>query len=743
MTDPALPDETGEASERLALLQSAFDTAETIILALNREGVVTKINRYGASLLGQPVEAIVGRNWFDDFLPQPEGHDTVLAAFRQALADGSDSVDHFENDILVADGSRRTVAWHNTWIRDAAGDIAGSLSTGNDITAYKRMEATLRHSLDDLHRAQAIGRIGSWRLDGNGDQLVWSPETCRIFGAAPGKPMSYGSFLERVHPDDRAYVEARWQAALAGEAYDVEHRIVVGRRIRWIRERAELEFDAEGRLLSAHGTAQDVTERKLAAQALMENEEWLLQAQEIGHIGVYDYDIRTDRWYGSAVLDTIFGIDRGHPKTVAGWLALTHPDDHARMASYLEDVASGAIRSFDNIYRIRRAADGAERWLHGYGRIEHDADGRPVRMIGVIIDITGQKQVELARDEANRRNRRMFLDNPLPMWVFDMETLRFLDVNAAAVRQYGYSREAFLAMRLLDLKPPEEHDASVERSGPGGRGSHGDIWRHIRKDGSVIDAAVWSELIDFEGRPARLAICQDVTLQRELATANRQRLELAARLDVIREEERTRIGRELHDELGQMITAVKMHLRRFISRTQYFDRTMAMEMVDVARMLDDSNDVVRRIAQELRPQVLDTLDLAGAVAWEVGAFRKRMGIRCDYSGPAAEPSVPDKSRVHIYRILQEALTNISRHTMATHVSVRLHHAGGELVLAIEDNGHGIPRAALAAPTLGLTGMKERATLIGGSLTIDTRPDIDGTRLTLRVPIGIAGKSAGT
>lgn len=624
MVIPAPPAAARSASEPLIRLEDLFDTVETIILALDSAGVITRINHYGAKLLGLPAAEIVGRSWFADFLPQPEGRDQVQVVFQKILAGELEGAEYFENDILVADGSRRTIAWHSAWLKDATGNITGALSAGNDITSYKRMEATLRHSLEDLQRAQAIGRIGSWRLDVLGNQLTWSPETYRLFDIEPERPMNYEAFLDRVHPDDRDYVARQWQAALAGEKYDIEHRIVVGTRVRWIRERAELEFDADGRLLSGYGTAQDVTELKLATQTLLATERWLLQAQEVARIGFFNYDIGADSWHGSAVLDEIFGIVPGYPKTGAGWLALTHPDDRTAMTAHFEGAIAGKLQRCDKVYRIRRHDDGTESWLHGYGSIEHDADGKPVRMIGVVLDITKQKRAEIARDQANR-----------------------------------------------------------------------------------------------------------------------QRLELAARLEGVREEERTRIARELHDELGQTLTAVKMHLRRFISKLQYFDRSIALEMMDVVRMVDDTAGVVRRIAQELRPHVLDTLDLAGAIEWEVAAFRKRMGIRCEYIGPTTEPVVPDMTRVHIYRLFQEALTNIARHARATRVTVTLRHIGEELLLVVEDNGRGFGREALVGGTLGFAGMQERATLVEGTLTIDTRPDFDGTRITLRVPMHAVEGSART
>jgi len=147
-----------------------------------------------------------------------------------------------------------------------------------------RAEETLRASEADLHRAQAVGHIGSWRLDPTQNRLTWSEETHRIFGVPQGEPLTYEGFLACVHPEDREAVEAAWQAALEGQPYDIEHRIVTNGETRWVRERAELEVDARGRPRGGIGTAQDITERKQTADALQaRNEELVRFAYTVSH----------------------------------------------------------------------------------------------------------------------------------------------------------------------------------------------------------------------------------------------------------------------------------------------------------------------------------------------------------------------------------------------------------------------------------------------------------------------------
>lgn len=137
-----------------------------------------------------------------------------------------------------------------------------------EIVERKAAEQALRESQDDLNRAQAVGKIGSWRLNVIDNRLTWSPENHRIFGVPVGTAMTYETFLDIVHPDDRAYVDKTWQDALGGTVYDIEHRLLVGGEVKWVSERSELDFAADGTLLGGFGTTQDISERRLAAVRL-------------------------------------------------------------------------------------------------------------------------------------------------------------------------------------------------------------------------------------------------------------------------------------------------------------------------------------------------------------------------------------------------------------------------------------------------------------------------------------------
>ena len=188
------------------------------------------------------------------------------------LHDREEACQWCRNDIVFTEG--RAVTWElhsektgRTYdlmevpLKNVDGSVS-KLVVFRDITNRKQVERALQESEHDLNRAQGVAHTGSWRLNVQCDQLLWSDQTYRIFGIPRGTPMNYEAFLDNVHPDDREYVDRKWQAALRGEPYDIEHRIIVDNEIRWVRERAELEFDPHGLLQGGFGTVQDITEQK-------------------------------------------------------------------------------------------------------------------------------------------------------------------------------------------------------------------------------------------------------------------------------------------------------------------------------------------------------------------------------------------------------------------------------------------------------------------------------------------------
>jgi PAS domain S-box-containing protein len=326
---------------------------------------------------------------------------------------------------------------------------------------------------------------------------------------------------------------------------------------------------------------------------------------------------------------------------------------------------------------------------------------------------------------------------------------RIVLFNRAAEQVFGVRREEALGTpldRFLPARFRAAHHGHIEHFGRTGVTSRrmGDVtmlWA-LRADGSEfpIEASI-SQAVE-EGRRFFTVILRDVTLRRQaeeaLKRSEQELRELSARVLEAREEEKTHIARELHDELGQLLTALKMDLAWL--RERLADPALAAKAAEMGGVLDQTVNATRRISADLRPLMLDDLGLADATGWLVQDFAQRSGIHCEARLPDAE-ALQDLSKnvaTAVYRAVQESLTNIARHAGAKHAWVVCDLRDGMLHVEVEDDGRGLAPQDLAKPrSLGLKGMRERFTYLGGSLDIAPAPR-GGTRLRLRVPVKAGG-----
>ena len=222
--------------------------------------------------------------------------------------------------------------------------------------------------------------------------------------------------------------------------------------------------------------------------------------------------------------------------------------------------------------------------------------------------------------------------------------------------------------------------------------------------------------------------------ENEMQEMNEQLRHLAAHLQNVREEEQTRISREIHDELGQMLTAIKMDVTSADKKLKTSPEIASAALVRVLEMVDTTVKTIRRIASELRPTILDDLGLIEALEWQCSEFEKRNQIKCAFACSNPTITINREIAIGLYRIFQEALTNIARHSGANHVIASLQIEPQQLVMTIADDGKGFdPEAVKAKKSLGLVGIKERALMMKGKLFTETAPG-KGTTIRIIVPL---------
>jgi len=255
---------------------------------------------------------------------------------------------------------------------------------------YKQAKQASAESEQDLNRAQAVAHTGSWRLDVHRNQLLWSDETHRIFGVPKGKPMTYETFLASVYPEDRAYVDRSWTAALHGEPYDIEHRIVVGNEVKWVREKAELEFDSKGEIRGGFGTVQDITQRKQVENELKVRD--FAFASAASGIAIADLDgIVT---YVNLACLSMWDYEQKEEvvgKHAVNFFADKNEFNAALKVVLKEGVWRGEVKA--------RRTDGSTFDVEVLANLVADADGEPFCMMASLLDITERKKLEQLKDE--------------------------------------------------------------------------------------------------------------------------------------------------------------------------------------------------------------------------------------------------------------------------------------------------------------------------------------------------------
>lgn len=366
-----------------------------------------------------------------------------------------------------------------------------------------------------------------------------------------------------------------------------------------------------------------------------------------------------------------------------------------------------------------------------------DLDGEPC-YLWAANDITERKHAEEALQASEHRFSIAFNSNPMLASISELEGGRFLAVNDSFVALTGYSREEAVGHTALELNlwpNPEDRRRVMEKLKKETRVR--DYEASIRlKSGEKRVLLLSIEKIELDGQICLLHVADDITLRKRAEQTLRA---LSARIHSAREEEGTRIAREIHDELGGALTGLKWDLEKIDNTLNGLADGLQLSEVrnrisSMTTLIETTITTVRRIAAELRPGVLDDLGLVAAIEWQIEQFQSRSGLKCHWTNNAKEIELDREKATAVFRILQEVLTNVLRHAGATNVYVKLGRTKHYFEVEVKDDGRGITESQrLNSRSLGLLGMKERALLVGGDVRV-TGKEGAGTTVVVRVPL---------
>lgn len=554
---------------------------------------------------------------------------------------------------------------------DAHGAIVGMVGVALDVTARTREIRHLRQGFTSLAHAQRIARLGNWELDLLSGRLFWSDQIYEIFGVDRTRfGANYHAFLSRVHPDDRQRMDDAQRRAIADEApLDLEHRIVLP--------------DGSERVVHELGELEcDVRGTPIRLRGVVHGiTERRAAARRIEHLNrVYAVLSATNRAIArersvEALLDAICRVAVDEGQLRAAWVALTDASGAPRPVA-----AAGAMDGF---------MEQGDLWSGTLPTVAATL----ARGSHLCDDIALEPADSPWHGEAMRIGYRSCAAFRIAMRGQALGAIGFL---ASEPYFFDATEVGLLEELIADLSfALEVHEQTRERE------------------------RVEQALRDSEAR---------------LRTSMRDLRALSARLQSVREQERARVARDVHDHLGQALTALKLDLAEVTRRLATGDRaSVEARLRDMATLIDSAVDDVRRVASELRPVHLDDLDLVDAMRAYVVEIEQRSGIRCVLHAAVTPLAIDEGRAVALFRIMQEALTNVVRHARARRADVRLSVEGETVQLAVQDDGCGLPPADQRRPgALGLLGMRDRARLFGGDVHVSPAQPT-GTKVVASLP----------
>jgi PAS domain S-box-containing protein len=493
------------------------------------------------------------------------------------------------------------------------------------------------------------------------------------------------------------------------------------------------------------GFVSDISYLKKIENSLIQKRQQLEEAEKIAQIGYASINFAKGIWESSSTLDNMIGIDDHFDKKIGNWINIIHPEMIPTLKDYFLNEVIPQQLTIETEVKIIRPNDGEIRWLHVVGKPEFDASGWIQTLLFTLQDITERKEWTdiLYKNEALYRS--ILNTSPDVIAVVDLEA-KILMISPIAAQMYGSENtDQIIGRSIFEFIASKDHARIMKNFELMFESYLGTIeYKMVRTDGKILQTEVNGDVIrNSKGEPTGLIfVIRDISQRKQteekLAKSKEQLKEFAGHLQSIREEEKIALAREIHDDLGQILVAMKIEIGMLKKKLANTTNQLSNAFVDeeMTKMLDLTNktiDIARRIMSDLRSENVNHLGFVEAAKMYIENFYERFKIECQFENNIDEIEFTQKQTVALYRILQESLSNIVKHANASQVKVTLNKTHSNLSLCIIDNGCGfdinIPRKT---NSYGLVGMKERVALLDGNINIRSEVG-EGTSICIELP----------
>ena len=590
----------------------------------------------------------------------------------------------------------------------------------------------LRYSENDarLRAATDLAGLGSYEWNPRTNALYWDERIREMWGVSKDAEITVDLFMRAIHPNDRARVQERIDASVEPDGpgiYEAEYRVTgIDTGVeRWVATRGQAFFEGKVAVRFV-GVARDITAQKQAEIALRISEERIRLAMQ---------SAKMDSWIVHLTVEDAATAMEEHAQSIL-------PEDLPRLQQAYAGILRGDSDRMDVEYRRVSPNSGETMWVHAQGNVFRSVEGARQYLIGVMQDVTAMKETERELESrVAHRTAELRKSNETIRALVDASAVAIITVdranqvqtwNAAAEQMFGWNAGDVIGRPMPNI-PADQTAAiapAVARVFEGVAPVPFDMVQR-RRDQTELDVNLsLAPLRDADGKiRSYIAIMLDITDRKRL---EREREALVRRIVDTQEEERSRIARELHDEMGQHLTSLKIGIESLRDEN---GAPVIAHLASVIRRIDES---IGRMSLALRPGALDDVGLEAALASLVSQFSRESGIAVDvHTESLGGERLPDAIETMFYRVVQEGLTNVWKHSGASAASVILDRRIDSVQMIIEDNGRGFVLDIIPAnhtrSQFGLLGIRERASLAGGTFHIETSPG-SGTSLFVRVPL---------
>lgn len=405
-----------------------------------------------------------------------------------------------------------------------------------------------------------------------------------------------------------------------------------------------------------------------------------------------------------------------------------HPDDRDAAAEAFDELLS-SYKSFSREFRFI-GDDGRERYLWSKGDVVCDMDGKPDKIAGIVLDISDRKKIESLLEASEKNYRLLFENSPLPLWIFTKRTLSIVDVNAMMEKMFGFDRAMLQRMGTKELI----HEDDIENVREAFRSVEQKPFTELEArfktaEGSWLDIQIFASGITYMEEDCLIATCNDIT---ELKLTRKR---LLSSIIEGEDRERQRVAVELHDGIGQYLTATNLNMESLKKDVEKLPPKKYQQFMNGLVLLSMAIDETRNLAHALMPKALSDYGLVVSLKSLIEKLRKSSIPDIFFYTSINEERVNEQARINIYRIIQEAVGNSLRHSKGTRIDVQAVMNNNTLVILIEDNGVGFDYGSIIKKTggIGLQSIKNRVVSMNGTIEIDSVQG-RGTSITIEIPL---------